>query len=167
VDEPRRPLWAPWRMEYVGGGRSACIFCGLDDRSGDPARLILLRGEHCFVLLNRFPYAAGHLMVAPYGHVGRIQDLPGPAAQELTLRLQQCAAILQDAYRCEGYNVGANIGTAAGAGFADHLHFHLVPRWTGDVNFMTSIGELRVIPAHLERTYAELAPRFAALEGAA
>ncbi len=116
-----------------------------------------------FVLLNRFPYAAGHLMVAPYAHAARLHDLDADARSELMARLAQSAEILEATYACEGLNVGANLGKAAGAGFADHLHFHVVPRWSGDVNFMTSIGEIRVIPTHIERTYDRLLPAFAGL----
>ncbi len=116
-----------------------------------------------FVLLNRYPYAAGHLMVAPYAHAGKLQALDAATRDELMTRLAQCAEILEATFACEGLNVGANLGKAAGAGFADHLHFHLVPRWGGDVNFMTSIGEIRVIPSHIERSYDRLLPAFAGL----
>ena len=115
------------------------------------------------MLLNRFPYAAGHLMVAPYAHTGRLQDLAVEARTELIARVAQCSGILEATFACEGLNVGANLGKAAGAGFADHLHFHVVPRWSGDVNFMTSIGEIRVIPTHIEHTYDRLLPAFAGL----
>jgi ATP adenylyltransferase len=116
-----------------------------------------------FVLLNRFPYAAGHLMVAPYAHAGRLHDLDADARAELISRVSQSAEILEATFACEGLNVGANLGKAAGAGFADHLHFHVVPRWSGDVNFMTSIGEIRVIPTHIEHTFERLLPAFAGL----
>ena len=116
-----------------------------------------------FVLLNRFPYTAGHLMVAPTAHVGRLQELSAEARSELMARVAQSAEILEATFACEGLNVGANLGKAAGAGFADHLHFHVVPRWSGDVNFMTSIGEIRVISTHIEHTYDRLLPAFAAL----
>jgi ATP adenylyltransferase len=129
--------------------------------------LIVHRGRAVFVLLNRFPYAAGHLMIAPYAHVARLAALERAARDELAARLADCERVLEEETSCEGINVGANLGRAAGAGFADHLHFHLVPRWGGDTNFMTSIGELRVIPEHLERTYERLASRFRALESGA
>jgi len=115
------------------------------------------------VLLNRFPYSAGHLMVAPFAHAGRLHDLDAEARTELISRVAQCSEILESTYGCEGLNVGANLGKAAGAGFADHLHFHVVPRWSGDVNFMTSIGEIRVISTHIEHTYDRLLPAFAEL----
>jgi ATP adenylyltransferase len=122
--------------------------------------LILHRGRHTIVRLNRFPYAAGHLMVSPVAHRARLSELEADARLELGTRLAQCERILEDTYRCDGLNVGANLGAAAGAGFADHVHFHVVPRWRGDVNFMTSIGEIRVIPAHIERCYERLLPAF-------
>lgn len=159
---PGQPLWAPWRMEYIEGAHEArgCIFCEPATPVADRERLILFRGRHVFVLLNRYPYAAGHLMVAPNAHVARLHELDPEARAELFDRVSECAGILEEVYACDGLNVGANFGAAAGAGFAEHLHFHVVPRWKGDVNFMTSIGEIRVIPTHLERTYARLLPVF-------
>jgi ATP adenylyltransferase len=163
--EGRRPLWAPWRLEYIAETTPrACIFCEPPAPVPDRDRLIVHRGRSVLVLLNRFPYAAGHLMVAPYAHVGRLAGLAPEARAELALRLADCERVLEAETGCEGINVGCNIGRAAGAGFADHIHFHLVPRWSGDTNFMTSVGELRVIPEHLERSYERLARRFGALE---
>lgn len=151
-------------MEYVGGDRDGdCIFCLPEPPEDDPKRQILYRGAGAFVLLNRFPYAPGHLMVAPFRHAGRLHEL-GPDEREESMNLiSKSAEILEDLYGCEGLNIGANLGEAAGAGYRDHLHFHLVPRWSGDINFMTTLAETRVIPQHLEQSYAELAPRFAAL----
>jgi ATP adenylyltransferase len=164
--EGRRPLWAPWRLEYVErpGRPAGCIFCEPSAPVPDRDRLILHRGRAVFVLLNRFPYAPGHLMVAPYAHVGRLAALETPVRDELVRWLAECERVLEAETRCEGINVGSNLGSAAGAGFADHLHFHLVPRWRGDTNFMTAGGELRVIPEHLERSYERLSQRFRALE---
>ncbi len=159
-----RPLWAPWRMEYVtSAAPGGCIFCEPDPPVADPERLVLHRGREVFCLLNRFPYAPGHLMVAPYAHASRIEELPSATQAELMSRIGESARILAKTYAAEGLNVGANLGSAAGAGFADHLHFHLVPRWPGDTGFMTVIGELRVIPQHIERIFDELAARFAEL----
>ena len=157
-----RPLWAPWRIEYIERSRGplACIFCEPKAAATDRERLILFRGRHGFVLLNRYPYAAAHLMVAPYSHTAKLHVLDADARGELMGLVAESAGILEATYACEGLNVGANLGKAAGAGFAEHLHFHLVPRWSGDVNFMTSIGEIRVIPTHIERTYDELLPAF-------
>ena len=164
--DERRPLWAPWRVEYVEAARAdqRCIFCEPESPVADRARLILHRGRTAFVLLNRYPYSAGHLMVAPYAHCSRIDQLDAAAQGELMSLLARSARILEATYNCDGLNVGANLGAAAGAGFADHVHFHLVPRWRGDVNFMTTIGDIRVIPAHIERSFDELAPAFAELE---
>jgi ATP adenylyltransferase len=153
-------------MEYVArSGEGGCIFCAPRDAAGDRARLILHRAPRSFVMLNRFPYAAGHLMVAPFAHAARLAELEPEERAELIGVISAAAGVLERELGCEGLNVGANLGSAAGAGFADHLHFHLVPRWNGDTNFMTSVGELRVIPEHLERTWERLAPLFAELEG--
>lgn len=162
--DERRPLWAPWRIEYIekARGPQACIFCEPAGARTDRERLILFRGQHAFVLLNRYPYAPGHLMVAPYAHSGKLDALDAASQAELMALVARGARILEATYNCDGLNVGANLGAAAGAGFADHVHFHLVPRWRGDVNFMTSVGEIRVIPTHIERTLDELLPAFAA-----
>ncbi len=162
MDE-RQPLWAPWRLEYVrtAGGLKGCIFCTAADESrSDPERLILLRGPRVRVMLNRYPYAAGHLMVAPCAHGGRLDALDAETLAELMIRISDSARILEKTYDCHGMNIGANLGEAAGAGFSDHLHFHVVPRWSGDTNFMTVLGEVRVIPEHLQRTYEQLLPQF-------
>jgi ATP adenylyltransferase len=152
-------------MEYIEGhgAEGGCIFCAPPGAGDDRARLILQRGRHAFVMLNRFPYSAGHLMVAPYAHVARLQGLEPSARADLMEHLAGASRVLEHGYGSEGLNLGANLGTAAGAGVADHLHFHLVPRWTGDTNFMTVVGETRVIPEHLERTYERLAPLFGEL----
>jgi ATP adenylyltransferase len=165
VEAERSPLWAPWRMEYVRSGDAAegCIFCEPTRPRADRERLILHRGGHCFVLLNRYPYAGGHLMVVPYQHTPGLSELTSETQTELMRRLGQATDILRDTYHCHGFNLGLNIGDAAGAGFAEHLHVHVVPRWRGDTNFMTCVAELRVIPSHIQRIYEELAPRFAEL----
>jgi ATP adenylyltransferase len=153
-------------VEYVEGPREPphCIFCEPDEPHADRARLILHRGRAAFVLLNRYPYSPGHLMVAPFAHRARIDELDSATQAELMALLARSARILETTYNCDGLNVGANLGAAAGAGFADHVHFHLVPRWRGDVNFMTTVGEIRVIPTHIERTLDELLAAFAAEE---
>jgi ATP adenylyltransferase len=163
--DARRPLWAPWRIEYVEHTREPqrCIFCEPEQPVSDRTRLVLHRGQSAFVLMNRYPYSPGHLMVAPFAHSGRIDALDPATQAELMHLLSESARILEATYNCDGLNVGANLGAAAGAGFADHLHFHLVPRWRGDVNFMTTVGEIRVIPTHIERSFDELRPAFAEL----
>ena len=160
--DERRPLWAPWRIEYIerARGPQRCIFCEPPAPVADRARLILHRGRTAFVLLNRYPYAPGHLMVAPFAHCARLHDLDAVSQAEVMSLLARSARILEATYNCDGLNVGANLGAAAGAGFADHIHFHLVPRWRGDVNFMTSVGEIRVIPTHIERSFDELSSAF-------
>lgn len=154
-------------MEYVGSdGSKDCIFCEPEPAIPDRQRLILMRERRVLVLLNRYPYAPGHLMVTPEEHVGRLEELSAETLGELMLRIAEASRILTAFYRCDGLNVGANLGVAAGAGIADHLHFHVVPRWDGDTNFMTVIGETRVISQHLEKSYDELASRFAELGAA-
>jgi ATP adenylyltransferase len=154
-------------MEYVAGEKGGeCIFCEPTTPVPDRQRLILHRGREVFVLLNRFPYTSGHLMVAPYAHTGCLEAVEVTTRNELIARVVDCTHILRAVFGCEGINVGANLGQAAGAGIEDHVHFHLVPRWSGDTNFMTAVGELRVIPEHLERTYDRLAPAFGELESA-
>jgi ATP adenylyltransferase len=156
-------LWAPWRLEYITGEKSdECIFCAKpaqDDASG----LIVHRGERCFVMLNAYPYTSGHVMVAPYEHTADLAGLDPPAAQELIALTQASLRAIGRTYRPAGYNVGANLGTVAGAGVADHVHMHVVPRWEGDTNFMTALGEVRVLPESLEDTQRKLAEAFASL----
>jgi ATP adenylyltransferase len=153
-----RQLWAPWRLEYVGsaGEERGCIFCAA--REGvDVERLVVARGEHAFALLNRFPYASGHAMVAPARHVG---DL-GALTDEEALAVHRLAGHTIDAlralYRPDGFNLGWNLGRVAGAGVVDHVHLHVVPRWSGDTNFMPVLADVRVLPEHLDETRRRLA----------
>jgi len=151
-------LWSPWRYRYVtaGGAPHGCIFCEKLTAGDDAEQLILHRGQHSYVLLNRYPYSSGHLMIAPYAHVAALADCPRDALVETTLLAQRAEALLRQAYRCEGLNLGWNIGRCAGAGVAQHIHLHVVPRWTGDANFMTAVGETRVLPEDLTETYRKL-----------
>ncbi len=159
-------LWAPWRMAYVGGTSPSkgCIFCaevGADARE----RLVLGVTPGSIVMLNRYPYASGHVMVAPRRHTA---DLPGLADDEhadLAETLRLSVATLARVLEPQGLNLGMNLGTCAGAGFADHLHWHIVPRWTGDTNFMTTVADARVMPQHLLDTYDRLRPAFNWLDG--
>lgn len=163
---PRSALWAPWRIEYVRGPRlEECIFCESAEPVPDRERLILYRGPNVMAMLNRYPYTNGHLMVAPYAHVPGLTDVGAEIQHDLITCMAACHRILEKVYQPHGLNLGANFGECAGAGVVDHLHFHLVPRWGGDTNFMTTVGEIRVIPEHLERTYDELAPHFEELAG--
>ena len=141
----QRPLWAPWRIEYITGPKSdQCIFC-----EPDPAHLVE-RGERCFALLNAFPYAPGHVMVAPNRHVGDLGDLDDGELLEVMQLAQRLVAAQRSTMNPDGFNVGLNLGRVAGAGIADHLHLHVVPRWEGDNNFMPVLGDTRVIPQALE-----------------
>jgi len=154
-------LWAPWRMTYIRGEKQKdCLFCNAPHAGNDSAKFILLRSDHVFVMLNAFPYNNGHLLVSPYRHVPSLEDLADPLQLDLMRTLQRGLAALRAAFRPEGFNIGANLGRVAGAGIEAHLHFHIVPRWGGDTNFMTVIPEVRVLPQTLEETYKELLPHF-------
>lgn len=159
-------LWSPWRLQYVTGGtaRDACVFCVADDDPGQDA-LVVHRGTAAYVILNLFPYNNGHLMVVPGRHIASLVEATADELVELMALTQLAEHVLRVAYAPHGLNVGINIGKAAGAGVADHLHIHLVPRWTGDTNFMTTIGESRVLPETLEASAARLRPLFAAACG--
>lgn len=154
-------LWAPWRMEYIrnseGGG---CVFCIGSDAGTDRERLVLCRTPHSFVIMNRYPYSNGHLMVAPFRHTAELNDLTDDEMLDLFKTLSLCRNVLRETLRPGGFNVGINLGRDAGAGVDDHLHIHIVPRWQGDTNFMTVIADLRVIPEELRTTYDTLRPAF-------
>jgi ATP adenylyltransferase len=157
-------LWTPWRMAYIKGAErvDGCIFCDLPalDPSNDEASLILARGALSFVIMNKFPYNSGHLMVAAYRHNAEYEELTVEESTEISMLVQQCMRALNDMYKPEGFNIGVNQGRAAGAGIADHLHMHVVPRWTGDTNYMTTTGNTKVLPETLEETFAKLRPAF-------
>jgi ATP adenylyltransferase len=155
-------IWAPWRLEYVKDAskdnESECIFCaGIEDApERDAENLIVRRGERCFVILNKFPYTNGHLMVAPYEHVANLQDLDAETLAEMMALAQRGIAALETSYAPHGYNVGFNQGRVAGAGVEHHIHMHVVPRWGGDTNFMPVLGDTRVMNQTLEDSYATL-----------
>lgn len=160
-----QPLWAPWRMEYIldtqdPAREEGCIFCLLPRAQADRDNLILWRGRQAFVILNKFPYNPGHLMVVPYMHTGALDLLSPEALTDLMLNLRHAVDCLRRAMTPDGYNIGMNLGRTAGAGVPDHVHYHVVPRWEGDQNFMPIIAETKVIPQHLLRTYDQLAPLF-------
>ena len=147
-------LWAPWRLTYLEGPKDddgACVFCTKPELSDEDA-LIVHRGEHCYVVLNLYPYTNGHLMVLPYRHVATPGELDGAERTELWELLDHSLGALSAALSAQGHNVGLNLGAAAGAGIADHLHLHVVPRWRGDVNFMPALADVRVMPQLLEET---------------
>ncbi|WP_322513394.1 HIT domain-containing protein [Chloroflexus sp.] len=163
--------YTPWRMRYIKRGDAAeegCVFCAITaaDSASDAERLVLYRGQHCFVVMNIYPYNTAHLMVVPYLHVADLTMLDSHVAGELFTLTQQCVAIVQQEYTPHGFNLGMNLGRVAGAGIADHLHMHIVPRWNGDNNFMPVIGNTKLIPEALDETYARLRPHFAALNSA-
>jgi ATP adenylyltransferase len=155
-------LWAPWRMEYILSDQKtgACIFCPGDNRGKDQSRLILYVGPLSMVIMNRFPYINGHLLVAPVRHVKGLEVLSQDERLDLLTTVARSIEILKKAMNPEGFNVGLNLGKVAGAGVEEHMHFHIVPRWNGDSNYMTVFGEVRVIPEHIEETYHRLLPLF-------
>ncbi|ABB38770.1 histidine triad (HIT) protein [Oleidesulfovibrio alaskensis G20] len=156
-----KTLWAPWRLEYILGPKpDTCVFCLPEHTQEDEERLILYRGKFNFVIMNKFPYNNGHLMVTPYRHVMNLAELSVDEAHENMDLIQACVRILNERFSPQGINVGLNLGEAAGAGIREHLHFHLVPRWNGDSSFMAVMDETRVIPEHLNATYAALKPYF-------
>ena len=151
-------LWAPWRMEYVSSDNEkvGCIFCPCDDRSQDEKRLIVYMGNLSIVLMNRFPYINGHLLVAPLRHVSTLDALLPEEKLDLITMVEKSIGVLKEVMNPEGFNVGLNLGKVAGAGVEEHIHFHVVPRWSGDTNYMTVLGEVRVIPEHIQATYEKL-----------
>ncbi len=153
-----RQLWAPWRLEYITGAdeQDACVFCRATE-DDDEAALVVRRGEHAFVLLNRYPYGSGHLMVAPYRHEREFGELSSEEALELHRLAATAIGALADALRPQGFNLGWNLGRIAGAGVVDHVHLHVVPRWAGDTNFMPVLADVKVIPEALEETRRRLA----------
>ena len=158
-----RRLWAPWRMEYIEGPKpDECIFCSKPALGDDRAAYIVARGERCFAMLNAYPYNNGHLMVSPYEHVPSIGELPDETLLELMTLARRSLEALRDAYSPEGFNLGINEGTVAGAGIEEHVHLHVVPRWGGDTNFMPVVGNARVLPEGLDDSWAALSERFGA-----
>ncbi|MDQ7857311.1 MAG: HIT domain-containing protein [Armatimonadota bacterium] len=156
-------LWAPWRAAYVGGPKpGGCVFCDAVAAGDDRAMLIVHRGAHGYLILNRFPYNSGHLMAVPYRHVARPQELSAEEHQALMALVVLALGALDRAMAPEGFNVGMNLGRAAGAGIDEHLHMHVVPRWVGDTNYMPVLGEVKVLPQHLDETYARLVEALAA-----
>jgi ATP adenylyltransferase len=159
-------LWSPWRYRYIANEKRStqeCPFCRMPAEERDEENFILHRGAHTFVVLNIFPYTSGHMMAVPYRHTATLSDLSKAESDELMDLTRHCYEALQREYRPMGCNIGMNLGQAAGAGIADHLHMHILPRWFGDVNFVTAIAETRVVPEDLEATYRRLKPHFSTL----
>jgi ATP adenylyltransferase len=155
-------LFTPWRYAYVANAEKAseCLFCDLAQQKDDRKARIVHRGQHCFVVLNAFPYTSGHTMIAPYEHTDELQKLSAPAAQEMMVLTQRLEGILRELYRPDGINLGMNLGKAAGAGVAGHIHMHILPRWVADANFLSVIAETRLIPEDLQTTYDRIRARF-------
>ncbi len=150
-------LWTPWRYAYVSGAEpaTACIFCEAPKEADEKARIVH-RGKHCYIILNTYPYTNGHVMVVPYAHLDELQKLPVEAAQEMMALTQKMEGVLRTLYRPDGLNLGMNIGKAAGAGVAGHIHMHVLPRWVADANFVSVIGETRVLPEAIEVTWSRI-----------
>jgi len=158
-----KTLWSPWRIEHVSGKAEkvdGCLFEPAGDARYDKNQLLLCRNDHVLVLLNRFPYTNGHLLIAPTNHVNCITELTTEENSLLIDMVKTATAILRKHLNPDGFNIGCNIGAAAGAGIADHLHYHIVPRWRGDHNFMAVISDIRTIPEHIEATFEKLLPDF-------
>ena len=160
-------LWTPWRYQYIAdagddkGGDDACVFCALvSDTDSDERNFILHRARHNFVILNLYPYTSGHLMIVPYVHAAELDAVPKEATDELMDLAKRAQAALRETYRPEGFNLGMNLGRVAGAGVAGHVHLHVLPRWAGDANFMSTVGETRVLPEDLPTTYKRLREKF-------
>ncbi len=150
-------LWTPWRYAYItsAGEAPSCVFCDAQKMQDEEARIIL-RGTYCYIILNTFPYTSGHVMIVPNQHLDTLSALPPASAQEMMSLAQRMESVLRQVYRPEGINMGVNIGKAAGAGVAGHVHMHVLPRWTADANFMSVIGETRVLPEDLKTTFERL-----------
>jgi ATP adenylyltransferase len=155
-------LWTPWRSTYITSKKddSQCIFCYAAAAGDDERTLVVYRAELNFIMLNRYPYTNGHLMIAPYLHASRLQGLSEPATAEMMKLARLSEAVLESVYKPHGLNMGLNLGEAAGAGIEQHLHLHALPRWKGDANFMTSVGNTRIIPEALDETYRKLRAGF-------
>jgi ATP adenylyltransferase len=149
-------------MEYIENStkEDGCIFCNAQEKEDSPENLIAFRGERAYVILNRYPYTSGHLMVVPFAHQAHLEDLDPQTRAEMMELVTGCILALRKVYHPEAFNVGANIGESAGAGVKSHVHIHIVPRWGGDTNFMTVVGDVRVLPESLERTYRRVRDAF-------
>ncbi|HVI10802.1 MAG TPA: HIT domain-containing protein [Candidatus Binatia bacterium] len=151
-------LWTPWRYAYVSSAEKipGCVFCQAVQAGDDEKARIVYRGRDCFIILNTFPYTPGHVMIVPYAHLDELRKLPADAAHEMIDLSQRMESVLRELYRPDGINLGMNIGKAAGAGIAGHIHMHVLPRWVADANFMTVVGETRVLPETLDVTWARM-----------
>jgi len=158
-------LWSPWRAKYIASGvdseAEGCVFCRMAaEPEHDETNFVLHRAQHTFVVLNLYPYISGHLMIVPYLHTSEFDSVPKEITDELMDLAKRAQAALREVYSPRGFNLGMNLGAAAGAGIVDHMHIHLLPRWGGDTNFMTTVAEARVLPESLETTYSKLQAKF-------
>jgi ATP adenylyltransferase len=158
-------LWSPWRAKYIASGvdaqRDVCVFCEIAlNPSDDDDNFVIFRGERCFVVLNLFPYISGHLMVIPYEHLGDLASTDKAITDEMMDLTKRAQIALRNVYQPGGFNVGMNLGASAGAGIVDHIHIHVLPRWGGDTNFMTTVAETRVLPEDLKTTHQRLREKF-------
>ena len=151
-------LWTPWRYAYVSGAEkvAGCVFCDAVAANDDARTKIVYRAQFCFVILNTFPYTPGHVMIVPYAHLDELRKLPPEAANEMIALSQRMETVLRDLYHPDGINLGMNIGKAAGAGIAGHIHLHVLPRWVADANFISVVGETRVLPETLQETWGRM-----------
>ena len=158
-------LWSPWRAQYIASGadsqKDECVFCRIArDSEHDEDNLVLHRGQHGYIVLNLYPYISGHLMIVPYLHAADLDSTPKEITDEMMDLTKRGQAALREVYLPAGFNIGMNLGAAAGAGVADHIHIHVLPRWGGDTNFMTTVAETRVLPEDLTTTYKKLRGKF-------
>lgn len=155
-------LWSPWRMKYIESHNkeAGCVFCNAQAQTDSAENLIAFRGKNAYVILNRYPYTSGHLMVIPFKHAPNLEELDPETRAEMMELTSRCTTILREIYRTQSFNIGVNIGEAAGAGVLGHVHIHIVPRWAGDTNFMSSVGQTRVLPEALEETYQRVRQAF-------
>ena len=154
-------IFAPWRIRYIMSPKhEGCIFCDFPKENRDEERLIVYRGEKCFVMMNNYPYNPGHVMVAPYRHVGSLEELDESEALEIMKLSQRAVKVIRETMDPDGFNIGINLGKVAGAGIEDHIHLHIVPRWNGDTNFMPVIADVKIIPEAVEETYKKLRSGF-------
>lgn len=156
-------VWSPWRYQYVVDAEKStgCVFCRAEAERRDAHHFIVHRAEHSFIILNRFPYTSGHLMIVPYQHAGALDELDEPVVLEMARLVRESVVHLKAIYHPDGLNVGMNLGKCAGAGVAEHLHTHVLPRWVGDSSFVTVVGETRILPEDLATTYQKLSNAFA------
>jgi len=156
-------LWSPWRMKYIQQHEqpAGCVFCAASQQEDGVENLVVARGKYAYAILNRYPYTSGHLLIVPYLHMPSVEDLEVECQHELIEFVSQAMVVLRRVYQPQAFNFGANIGAAAGAGIAEHVHLHVVPRWNGDTNFMTSIGDTRILPEDLAETYRRIREQWA------